>query len=51
MARQYAAAREELRAVFERMPERERERGLQVVRRLRAEDEARLRAGDEAAPR
>lgn len=51
MARQYAAAREELRAAFERMPERERERGLQVVRRLRAEDEARLRAGDEAAPR
>lgn len=49
MARQYEAAREELRAVFELMPTRERERGLELVRKLRAQDDERLRDAEETS--
>ena len=49
MARQYAAAREELRQVFEGLPEGEQAVGREVVRKLRAEDQARIRSGQEEA--
>lgn len=49
MARQYATARSELRQVFERLPEGEQEKGREVARKLRAEDEARIRRGQEEA--
>lgn len=49
MARQYAAARDELRQVFERLPEGEQAVGREVVRKLRTEDQARIRSGQEEA--
>mmetsp|Transcript_8182 Transcript_8182/g.18292 ORF Transcript_8182/g.18292 Transcript_8182/m.18292 type:complete len:127 (+) Transcript_8182:328-708(+) len=43
MAQQYQAARDELKAVFERLPEGEREEGRKVARQLRTEEQAQMR--------
>ena len=42
VAKQYEAAREDLRRAFESMPQEEQAEGKVVVRRLRAKDEERM---------
>ena len=51
IARQYEVAREELRRVFQAMPEAEQQAAKEIVRQLRAQDQARIRAALEEEER